>query len=142
MLRGAGAAITLPLLDAMIPASTALAQTAAKPAPRMGFIYFPHGAIIKAWSPVETGTSFAMSPILKPLEPFRSHLTIVSGLRNKGGESSDPHGIMAGTWLSCHGIKNREGDMGTTADQLATLLSDSSVAMMDGSSGGEFSLRR
>jgi hypothetical protein len=85
----------------------------------MGFIYFPHGAIIKARSPVETGTSFAMSPILKPLEPFRSHLTIVSGLRNKGGESSDPHGIMAGTWLSCHGIKNREGDMGTTADQLA-----------------------
>ena len=100
MLRGAGAAISLPLLDAMIPAGTALAQTAAKPAPRMGFIYFPHGAIIKAWSPAETGSSFTMSPILKPLEPFRSHLTIVSGLRNKGGESSDPHGIMAGTWLS------------------------------------------
>ena len=119
MLRGAGAAIALPLLDAMIPASTALAQTAAKPAPRMGFIYFPHGAVMKAWSPAETGTAFTLSPILKPLEPFRSHLTIVSGLRNRGGESSDPHGIMAGTWLSCFGIKNREGDMGTTADQLA-----------------------
>ena len=119
VLRGVGAAISLPLLDAMIPAGTALAQTAAKPSPRMGFIYFPHGAIMKAWTPAETGNAFAMSEILKPLEPFRSHLTIVSGLRNKGGESSDPHGIMAGTWLSCYGIKNREGDAGTTADQLA-----------------------
>jgi hypothetical protein len=119
MLRGVGATIALPLLDAMIPAATALAQTAAKPTPRMGFVYFPHGAIMKAWSPAETGTAFTMSPILKPLEPFRSHLTIVSGLRNKGGESSDPHGIMAGTWLSCHGIRGREGDLGTTADQIA-----------------------
>jgi Protein of unknown function (DUF1552) len=119
VLRGAGATIALPLLDAMIPAATALAQTAAKPTPRMGFVYFPHGAVIKAWSPTETGTGYTMSPILKPLEPFRSHMTIVSGLRNKGGESSDPHGIMAGTWLSCYGIKNRDNDLGTTADQLA-----------------------
>jgi hypothetical protein len=119
MLRGAGASVALPLLDAMIPAATALAQTAAKPQPRMGFVYFPHGAIMKAWSPAETGTRYTMSPILKPLEPFRSHLTIVSGLRNKGGESSDPHGIMAGTWLSCHGVANRSGDKGTTADQIA-----------------------
>jgi hypothetical protein len=85
----------------------------------MGFIYFPHGAVMKAWSPAETGTGFTMSPILKPLEAFRSQMTIVSGLRNKGGESSDPHGIMAGTWLSCYGVKDREGDKGTTADQLA-----------------------
>jgi len=119
VLRGAGATIALPLLDAMIPAGVALAQTAAKPLPRMGFVYFPHGAIMKAWSPEKTGTDFAMSPILKPLEPFRSHLTIVSGLRNKGGESSDPHGIMAGTWLSCYGIRDRKDDLGTTADQLA-----------------------
>ncbi len=119
VLRGAGASIALPLLDAMIPAGTALAATAAAPMPRMGFIYFPHGAIMKSWVPEQTGTGFALSPILKPLEPFRSHLTIVSGLRNKGGESSDPHGIMAGTWLSCYGIKDRKEDLGTTADQLA-----------------------
>lgn len=119
LLQGAGAALALPLLDAMIPAGTALASTAAKPAPRLGFIYFPHGAIIDAWSPKQTGTDFEMSPILKPLEPFRDHLTIVSNLRNRGGESSDPHGIMAGTWLSCHGVANRDGDKGTTADQLA-----------------------
>ncbi|MEY4762080.1 MAG: hypothetical protein RLZZ200_1936, partial [Pseudomonadota bacterium] len=119
VLRGLGVSVSLPLLDAMIPASTALAETAAKPTPRMGFVYFPHGAIMKAWSPTETGTDYTASPILKPLEPFRSQMTIVSGLRNKGGESSDPHGIMAGTWLSCFGIKNREDDRGTTADQLA-----------------------
>ena len=114
MLQGAGAAIALPLLDAMIPAATALADTAAKPTPRMGFVYFPHGAVMKSWSPEQAGTDYTMSPILKPLEPFRSQMTIVSGLRNKGGESSDPHGIMAGTWLSCFGVKGREGDLGTT----------------------------
>jgi hypothetical protein len=119
VLRGAGAALALPLLDAMIPAGTALANTAAKPMPRLGFVYFPHGAIIDAWVPKQTGTDFEMSPILKPLEPFRKYLTVVSNLRNKGGESSDPHGIMAGTWLSCYGVANREGDKGTTADQLA-----------------------
>ena len=119
LLRGLGVSVSLPLLDAMIPARTALAETAAKPAPRMGFVYFPHGAIMKSWSPQQTGTDYTASPILKPLDPFRSHMTIVSGLRNKGGESSDPHGIMAGTWLSCFGVKGREGDKGVTADQLA-----------------------
>jgi hypothetical protein len=119
MLQGAGAAIALPLLDAMIPAATVLADTAAKPTPRMGFVYFPHGAVMKSWSPEQAGTDYTISPILKPLEPFRSQMTIVSGLRNKGGESSDPHGIMAGTWLSCFGVKGREGDLGTSADQLA-----------------------
>ena len=119
VLRGLGVSVTLPLLDAMIPAQTALAATAASPTPRMGFVYFPHGAIMKAWSPQQTGSDYPASPILKPLDPFRSHMTIVSGLRNKGGESSDPHGIMAGTWLSCQGIRGREGDKGVTADQLA-----------------------
>ncbi|HXC58991.1 MAG TPA: DUF1552 domain-containing protein [Steroidobacteraceae bacterium] len=133
VLRGAGATIALPLLDAMIPAGVALAQTPAKPMPRMGFVYFPHGAIMKAWSPEKTGTDFALSPILKPLEPFRSHLTIVSGLRNKGGESSDPHGIMAGTWLSCYGIRDRKDDLGTTADQLAArhLASDTPIPSLE-----------
>ncbi|MFO7275753.1 MAG: DUF1552 domain-containing protein [Pseudomonadota bacterium] len=121
VLRGLGASISLPLLDAMIPAGTALANTAAKPAPRLAFVYFPHGAVMDRWSPTATGRDFEISPILAPLEPFRSHLTIVSGLRNKGGESSDPHGIIAGTWLSCVGPKDRDGtgDRGITADQLA-----------------------
>jgi hypothetical protein len=120
VLRGMGATIALPLLDAMIPANTALANTAARPLPRMGFIYFPHGAVMNRWSPTAAGREFEIPQILKPLAPYRSHLTIVSGLRNKGGESSDPHGIMAGTWLSCTGPKDREsGDKGVTADQLA-----------------------
>src|SRR5256885_1526852 len=109
VLRGMGAAISLPLLDAMIPASTALANTAAKPTPRMGFIYFPHGAVMNRWMPTATGADFPFSPILKPLEPYKAHTTIVTGLRNKGGESSDPHGIMAGTWLSCCLPSDRNG---------------------------------
>jgi hypothetical protein len=121
VLRGTGIALALPLLDAMIPASTALAKTAAKAKTRMGFIYFPHGAVISNWVPKQTGTEFEFSPILKPLAPFKPHVTVVSGLRNKGGESSDPHGIMAGTWLSCVLPKDRDGtgDRGVTADQLA-----------------------
>src|SRR5687767_4151975 len=121
VLRGAGAAIALPLLDAMIPASTVLAATAAAPKTRMGFIYFPHGAVQDAWVPKATGTAFEMSPILKPLTAYKPYVTVVTGLRNKGGESSDPHGIMAGTWLSCVGPRDREGggDRGVTADQIA-----------------------
>ena len=120
VLKGAGVALALPLLDAMIPAGTALAQTAAKPKVRMGFVYFPHGAVIANWVPKQTGTDFEFSPILKPLTPYKPYVTVVSGLRNKGGESSDPHGIMAGTWLSCVGPKDRDsGDRGVTADQLA-----------------------
>jgi len=56
VLKGAGATIALPLLDAMIPAGTALAQTAAAPSSRLGFVYFPHGAILTSWSPEVVGT--------------------------------------------------------------------------------------
>ena len=120
VLQGLGASVGLPLLDAMIPAHTALANTAAKPAPRLGFVYFPHGAVMNRWAPAATGKEFELPQILKPLAAYRSHLTIVSGLRNKGGESSDPHGIIAGTWLSCVGPKDRDSaDRGVTVDQLA-----------------------
>ena len=83
LLRGAGAALALPLLDAMIPAGTALAQTAAAPKPKLGFFYFPHGAIMDKWVPAATGADFAMTPILAPLTAFRDQMTIVSNLRNK-----------------------------------------------------------
>ena len=59
-LRSAFATLSLPLLDAMIPASTALAQTAAVSAPRMGFFYFPHGAVMTNWTPDTTGSDFAL----------------------------------------------------------------------------------
>ena len=100
VLKGAGAAISLPLLDAMIPAHTALAQTAAAIKPRLGFVYFPHGAVQKYWTPDGTGRDFKFSPILKPIEPMRDYVTVVTGLRNKPGESSNPHGIIESTWLT------------------------------------------
>jgi len=79
-LKGVGATMALPLLDAMIPAHTALAQTAAAPTLRAGFIYMPHGAVMNQWTPEKTGTDFEFTPILKALEPFRKQVTIVSGL--------------------------------------------------------------
>ena len=123
VLKGVGATIALPLLDAMNPAATAWAQTAAGSAPkRFAFIGFPHGAIMDKWSPAQTGASFEMSPILQPLEPFKQHLTIVSGLRNKPGETPEPHGYIEMTWLSCvkpgeHGVASP--DAGVSADQFA-----------------------
>ncbi|MDY6982971.1 MAG: DUF1552 domain-containing protein [Pseudomonadota bacterium] len=117
VLRGAGAAIALPFLDAMVPAASA--QSAAAPL-RLGFVYVPHGAVAESWSPAKTGTDFEMSMILDPLKDLRSQMTIVSGLRNKPGESSDPHAIKAGTWLRCvapEGTENPED--GISCDQMA-----------------------
>ena len=119
LLRGAGASIALPLLDAMIPASTALAQTAAAANPRLGFVYFPHGAVMHEWVPKQTGTNFEYSRILKPLESLNEYVTVVSGLRNKGGESTNPHGIIEETWLTCVPPADRRGNVGISADQLA-----------------------
>ena len=123
MLKGVGASVALPLLDAMNPAATAWAQTPTGSAPkRLAFVGFPHGAIIDKWSPAQTGTNFELSPILEPLSPFKEHLTIVSGLRNKPGETPEPHGYIEMTWLSCvkpwdFGVAGPEA--GVTADQLA-----------------------
>jgi hypothetical protein len=121
LLKGAGAAIGLPLLDAMIPAGTALAQTAAAASPRLGFVYFPHGALQEEWQPKQTGHDFDFPFILKPLEPLREHLTVVSGLRNKGGEGGTPHGYTEETWLSCvlPRSRNAANGRGVTVDQIA-----------------------
>lgn len=120
VLRGMGATIGLPLLDAMIPAATAQNKTAAKPMPRMGFIYVPHGSVADRWSPKEAGTDFNLLQILKPLEPYKSHLTIVSNCRNRAAESPAPHAITAGTWLGCvHPAPQQQPLAGTSIDQLA-----------------------
>jgi len=120
MLRGAGAAIALPLLDAMIPASTALSATAAKPAPKLGFVYFPHGAVMAEWTPKATGKDFGLPKILEPAAKHKDYLTIVSGLRNRGGESNTPHAIIAGTWLGCVApAVSHDPKAGTTIDQMA-----------------------
>src|SRR6185503_9575803 len=78
VLRGVGASVALPLLDAMVPALTALAQTAAAVKPRMAFVYFPHGAVMNKWTPLATGADFELPQILKPLQPFQKYLTVVS----------------------------------------------------------------
>ena len=78
-LRGMGVTMALPLLDSMLPAQTPLSKTAANPAPRMGFVYVPHGAIMDKWTPATEGAGFEFTPILKPLEPFRERVNVVSG---------------------------------------------------------------
>jgi len=119
-LRGAGVAVGLPFLDAMVPAWTALAQTAASPKPRMGFMYLPHGAIMEAWTPTAEGTGFELSPILKPLAPFQKQLTIVSQLQNKGAIAPPVHALQPGTWLSCVlPDVGQDPHGGVTADQIA-----------------------
>ncbi len=121
VLRGLGATIALPLLDAMIPAHTALANTAASPKMRLGFVYFPHGAVMDNWTPKGEGRNFEMSPILEPLKDFKQQLTVISGLGNKPGESAAVHAIVPGTWLSCvHPKKgSQEPNGGVTVDQVA-----------------------
>ena len=101
VLKGAGAAIALPLLDAMIPAGTALANTAAAVKPRVGFVYIPHGAVEKFWVPKGTGKGFEFSPILKPMEAVRDYVTVFTNIRNKSGERQNPpHGLTEQTWLT------------------------------------------
>jgi hypothetical protein len=120
LLRGLGAAVALPFLDAMVPAATALANTAAASKPRLGFFYFPHGAIMEKWTPAKAGADFEVSPILEPLKPFRDHLTVVSNIGNKPGESRAVHALVPATWLSCvHPKETLSPEMAPTVDQIA-----------------------
>src|SRR3954453_17016167 len=81
---GVGATIALPFLDAMVPAQTPLAKTAAAPLQRFGFIYVPPGSIMKGLTPAQEGGGFQSSPILKPLEGLRDRLTVLTNLTNNG----------------------------------------------------------
>jgi len=118
-LKSAAATVSLPLLEAMVPAGTALAQTAASPVPRMGFFYFPHGAVMDNWTPDTTGSDFELKSILAPLADHKDYLTIVSNLENKRAYGP-VHAITPGTWL--HGEAPRvshEPYGGQTIDQIA-----------------------
>jgi hypothetical protein len=122
VLKGVGASVSLPLLDAMIPAHTALAETAAAIKPRLAFIYIPHGAIEKFWVPQGKGKDFQFSRILKPMEGVRDYVTVVSGLRNKSGERQNPpHGITEQTWLTCQDPQGSTWgpEAGISIDQMA-----------------------
>ena len=114
VLRGMGASVSLPLLDAMVPAATALAKTAAAPKPRLGFFYFPHGAIMEKWTPATVGRDFAArARSSSRSQPFRNQLTVVSNIGNKPGESRAVHALVPATWLSCvhpkEGLAARDG---------------------------------
>ena len=120
VLKGTGAAVALPLLDAMIPASTALSATAAAPKPRAAFIYFPHGAVMDQWTPKKEGADFDLPQIIAPLKPFQKQLTIISGLENKSAIAAPVHAITPGTWLSCVPPRiSHDPYGGTTIDQIA-----------------------
>ena len=147
VLQGAGASIALPLLDAMVPAGTALAETAAAPSARLGFIYFPHGALQNEWEPPQVGRGFDFPYILEPLEGLRDYVTVVSGLRNKSAEGGVPHGVTQETWLNCVHPRQRKVDtgVGITADQIAArhLQKDTTLPSMElcGEPGGMISFR-
>ncbi len=120
MLKGAGYAVSLPLLDAMIPAATALANTAAAPKVRMAFVYFPHGAVMNQWTPQKDGPDFDLPPIIAPLKPFQKQLTVISGLENKSAIAAPVHAITPGTWLSCVPPRiSHDPYGGITVDQIA-----------------------
>jgi len=108
LLKGAGVSLALPLLDAMVPAATALAQTAAARKMRVGFFYMPHGAVLwntahgaemDHWTPSGAGADFKLSPILSPLEDYKHYVTSIANLENKASIAS-VHNYNPATWLS------------------------------------------
>ena len=125
-LRGFGASLALPLLDAMVPALTAVSQSAARPVPRLGFVYIPNGAVLDQWTPRTVGRGFDLPAILNPLAPVRDHLVVVSGLGLKAaeamGDGGGDHSRAPAAWLNAVHPKKTEGAdvrAGTTADQIA-----------------------
>ena len=121
-LRGIGASVALPFLDAMVPAFTAIAKTAASPQPRFGAVFVPNGAIMDQWIPAAPGTGFELTPILKPLERFQGSLVVVSNLtRANPGVVEGDHAISASGWLTGVYPKRTEAEdirAGTTIDQV------------------------
>src|SRR5260370_36277551 len=108
VLKGAGVSLGLPFLGAMVPASTALAQTAAAPKMRTGFFYLPHGAIMgntkhgpeaDRWTPSGSGADFKLSPILSPLEKYKKYVTSFGNLENAATAGS-VHTFTPATCLS------------------------------------------
>jgi hypothetical protein len=131
-LRGTGVALALPLLDAMVPAMSALQKTAANPVRRLGFVYMANGVArnfsgINYWTPVGEGANFEFSQILKPLEAYRDRMLVVSGLAQHQADAFDDgangdHTRGTSSWLTGVHPKRTEGaDVrnGVSADQLA-----------------------
>jgi hypothetical protein len=122
ILRGAGTAVALPLLDAMFPTLVPLAKADAKPRMRFGAVYFPNGAIMQQLTPATVGTGFEFTPILKPLEPFRDSLLVVTNLtRSHPGSQFGDHAVSAAGFLTGVWPKRTEAEdvlANTTIDQV------------------------
>ncbi len=120
MLRGMGASLALPLLDAMAPAATPLRKTAAKPVRRLGVVYVPNGMMMDHWTPAAEGTEFDFPTILEPLEPFRDSVQVLSGMRGK--DAQGPHARASTRFLT--GVVSQRDDgsslrAGISMDQVA-----------------------
>ncbi|MGH9627833.1 MAG: DUF1552 domain-containing protein [Bryobacteraceae bacterium] len=121
ILRGMGAAVALPLLDAMAPSMTALAATPAKPVRRLGFIYMPMGAHIPQWTPPGEGKLDVLSPSLSSLAPVADQLTVITNLELKNAYPGT-HATSNAAFLSAAKAKWTESTdyhLGTTVDQVA-----------------------
>jgi hypothetical protein len=125
VLKAAGVSLALPFLDAMVPAGTALAQTAAVPKLRTGFFYIPHGAImgntshgpsLDKWTPSGSGATFKLSPILASLEPYKKYVSSFGNLQNAATAGS-VHSFTPATWLSA-----TRPDTGAPRAHMATTL--------------------
>src|SRR5580693_2192936 len=123
-LRGMGASVALPLLDAMVPALSAGVRST----PRLGFIYIANGVIQNQWIPTTTGRDFALSTTLKPLEPVRSYVNVLSGLSHLQadtfGDGTGDHPRSSAVWLTgVHAYDRSRPDievkLATSADQIA-----------------------
>ena len=120
LLRGMGTALALPLLESMVPALTPVVKTAAAPRKRFGAIYIPHGAIMDRWTPAASGAGFEFTPILKPLEPFRNSLVVVTNLARPERGVDTNHAGAPASWLAGVPPKHTAGpdfSLGITLDQ-------------------------
>lgn len=120
-LRAVGSTIALPLLDAMVPAATALERTAAKPVRRLGFVFMPMGCDLPRWTPPGDSTLDTLSPILSSLAPVREHVTAITNLELANAYPGT-HATSNAAFLSAAKAKHTEGNdyyLGTTVDQVA-----------------------
>src|SRR5215471_2106928 len=124
VLRGIGAAVALPLLDAMVPALSAAQNTPAKPVRRFGVVYHPNGIIYDKWLPKGEGAEFELSPILEPLKPFRDKVVVVTGLYSDQaealGDGGGDHSRASGTYLTGVHVKRSDTivENGISMDQI------------------------
>ena len=113
LLRGTGAVLALPLMEAMMPASSHAAEAAAAARKRLHVIYAPNGMMMEHWTPAKAGADYEMTPILKPLEPYRNKFQVISGLDHGQaealGDGAGDHGRCCGTYLTGMHVKKTEG---------------------------------